>query len=383
MNRFDISRGQVDAWTALAGAHTAGRVASTYLFHGPEGVGAWALALEFAALLNCESIRSESNDPSGIHPCGTCRTCRTIFNLNFEGLYPVVPIGKYKNLKDAIDLTNETLEQKRKEPFCLLDQSSPISIPIDLARDVRRRLATRPTEEITRVVLFYRMDLMRMASADALLKLIEEPPRNTVIILTAAQPEALLPTILSRARKVRLRLPPETLVVEYLTRNYKATETDAKLAARVCRRSLGHALEMIRGEETDGADRRAIGLLLFKKLMLESAPDLVAHMSVVMNFRDQGAAVELIHLWQSLIRDCAYFASTSDTADLVNVDFLSDIELIAPSLADPAVVQQMVATTKITLADLRLNVHIQPALVAMALKLKANMETGGKSVTFN
>jgi len=345
LNRFDIRRGQADAWSALAGAHAAGRVASTYLFHGPEGVGAWALAIEFAALLNCESTPSDTNDPSKIRPCGTCRACRAIFDLNFEGLFLVVPIGKHKNLNEAIDLTNETLGRKRQEPFCLLDQSSPIGIPIDLARDVRRRLATRPTEGITRVVLFYRMDLMRMASADALLKLIEEPPRDTVIILTAAQPEALLPTILSRARKVRLKLPPETLVVEYLTRNYQATETAAQLAVRVCRRSLGRALEMIGGDTTDGADRRSIGLLLFKGLILESAPDLVAQMSDVLNFRDRGAAVELIHLWQSLVRDGAYLASTSDTADLVNVDFLSEIESIAPRLADPAVVQRMVATT--------------------------------------
>jgi DNA polymerase-3 subunit delta' len=233
------------------------------------------------------------------------------------------------------------------------------------------------------VVLFYRMDLMRQASADALLKLIEEPPRETVIILTAAQPDALLPTILSRARKVRLKRPPEKLVVEYLRENYQATETAAKLATRVSQRSLGRALGMIGGEDAAGADRRAIGLLLFKGLMSESAPSLVAQMGEVLNFRDRGAAVDLIHLWQSLVRDGAYLAGTGDTTDIVNVDFQSELEAIAPRLANPAVVQAIVATTKNTLADLRLNVHIQPALVAMALKLKMDMETGDTSAGSN
>ncbi len=377
MNRFDITKGQADAWTALAGAYAADRVASTYLVHGPEGVGAWALAIEFAALLNCESVQSEISESSDVRPCGNCQPCRAVYDLNFEGLFPVVPIGKHKNLKEAIDLTNETLENKRQEPFCQLDQSSPVSIPIDLAREVRRRLATRPAEGITRVVVFYRMDLMRLASADALLKLIEEPPRDTVIVLTAAQPEALLPTILSRARKVRLKLPPEELLVDYLTRNYQATETAARLAVRVCRRSLGKALGMVAGDTAAGADRRAIGLMLFRGLMLDPEPDLISQMSDLLNFRDRGSAVEMIQLWQSLVRDCAYLAGSGDTLDLVNVDFQSEIESIAPRLADPGVVQRVVETTKNTLADLRLNVHIQPALVAMALKLKKDMETGG------
>jgi len=229
------------------------------------------------------------------------------------------------------------------------------------------------------VVLFYQMERMRASSADALLKLIEEPPEDTVIILTAAQPEALLPTILSRARKVRLGRPPEPVVVEYIMQHCGASDSAARLAARVCNRSLGRAIEMIVGGTIEGSDQRSVGLLLFKVLVLESRPNLVAQMMEMLNFRDRGAAEELIHLWQALIRDCAYFANTDDRSELVNIDFTSEIELMAPRLADPSVVEQMVITTKNTLADLRLNVHIQPALVAMALKLKANMELGDRN----
>ena len=109
--------------------------------------------------------------------------------------------------------------------------------------------------------------------------------------------------------------------------------------------------------------------------MQAPTPDLVAQMLELINFRDRGAATGLIHLWQSLIRDAAYLAGSGDGNDLVNVDFRSEIESYAPRLANPQLVQQMVNTTKNTLADLRLNVHIQPALVAMALKLKKDMET--------
>lgn len=378
MNRFDIVRGQAKTWSVLAGSYAAGRVASTYLLSGPEGVGTWSVAIEFAALLNCESPLTESETTQIQRPCGECRPCRSIFGLNFEGLHLIVPIPPHKNLGEAIDLTNAVLERKRQEPLRLLDKSAPLNIPIELARETKRRLAIQAPAGITRVVLFYQMERMRASSADALLKLIEEPPEDTVIILTAAQPEALLPTILSRARKIRLGRPPEPVVVEYIVQHCGASESAAQLAARVCNRSLGRAIEMIVGGTTEGSDQRSVGLLLFKVLVLESSPNLVAQMTEMLNFRDRGAAEDLIHLWQALIRDCAYFANTDDRSELVNIDFTSEIELMAPRMTDPSVVEQMVITTKNTLADLRLNVHIQPALVAMALKLKANMELGGR-----
>ncbi len=80
----------------LARAHAARRVASTYLLYGPEGVGAWALAIEFAALLNCESPLGSPDQPVSRRPCGACRPCRSIFALNFEGLHLLAPIPPYK-----------------------------------------------------------------------------------------------------------------------------------------------------------------------------------------------------------------------------------------------------------------------------------------------
>jgi len=379
LNRFDIAGGQPKAWSILARSHAAGRVASTYLCHGPEGVGAWSLAIEFAALLNCEAPRLRSDNSEIRVPCDECRPCGSILSLNFEGLHLIVPIKSHKNRGEAIDLTNEVLDQKRRESFCLLDRSKPVGIPIDLARETKKRLALQPPVGITRVVLFYQMERMRAASADALLKLIEEPPPDTVIILTAVRPESLLPTILSRAQKVRLERLPEQMVIDYLIDRHQVPESAARLATKVCDRSLGRAIEMIAGKDADEADHRSVGLMLFKTLMSEPAPDLIAQMNDLINFNDRGAAEELVRLWQSLIRDGAYLANTTDETDLVNIDFSFEIREIAPRLANPSVVERMVTTTKNTLADLTLNVHIQPALVAMALKLKMDMEAGSQA----
>ncbi len=377
MSRFDITRAQARAWSILARAHRSGRVASTYLFYGREGIGQWPLAVEFAALLNCEQPQTGTDESALPRPCGECRSCRSIHALNFEGLQFVVPIPSAKNSGEAVDLTNEVLEIKRREPFALVGSSRSVNIPISMAREAKRHLSVRSDPGVTRVVVFYRMDRMRVSSADALLKLIEEPPPDTVIILTAERPEDLLPTIQSRAQKIRLERLSEDTVVDYLLRVSGLSESRAHLLARVSDGILGRALEMVQDEDSDEANYRAVGLLLFKSLCHEPAPTVVGRMTDMINFRDVREVENLLHLWQSLIRDCVWYARTGDEDGLINVDFVVDIERVVHLFDDAATVQRMVTAIKNTLADFRRNVHIQAALVAMVLELKTNMATTG------
>lgn len=371
MNRFDIATGQAKAWSILSRSHQSGRVASTYLFHGPEGVGAWALALEFAALLNCEQPRVAENDPQLTRPCHQCRACRLIDEINFEGLYFAVPVPPHKKDSDVLELTSAVLDAKRNEPFALLDRAQAVSVPISQAREIRRSLSIQGGEGITRVVLFYQMDRMRAQSADALLKLIEEPPSNTVIILTAERAEALLPTIQSRSQRIRLERLPEELIVAYLKNRHDVSETRARLAARISEGRLGKALRMVAGDDDDSvAGARAVGLMLFKSLVENSGPDLVSQIQELVNPQDRGGVEDLMRLWQSLIRDCSYYSATGDEAELVNVDFLAEIKQLSPNFVESTAVVRMVDIIKNSLADHALNVHISPALVAMVLRLK-------------
>jgi DNA polymerase-3 subunit delta' len=370
---FDISRFQNRAWKILARSFEARRIAGTYLFHGREGVGRWALGISFAALLNCENPRKEETKNEYTVPCGACRNCRNVFSLNFEGFYYALPIPSHKNLDEAVDLTNEILQVKREEPFKILSSTASTTIPVAVARDIKKKLSYRSTEGITRVVLFYQMERMLAASADALLKLIEEPPPDTVIILTAERPESLLPTIQSRAQKVRLHRIPEEAIVSYLTEKHNLPDTKAKLLARISQGSLGQAVEMIETSEEEDSSRRAVGLLLFKSLLTEPSPMVVAHMADLLSAKDRGEAEDLLELWQSLIRDCTHYALTGSESEVVNIDFSMEIQRLSNYFVDSQVALRMVEDIKTTLADLRRNVHIQGALIALALRLRSHL----------
>jgi DNA polymerase-3 subunit delta' len=371
---FNIADFQPRAWSILTRSFAAGRVAGTYLLHGNNGRGHWAMAISLAALLNCENKPGSDASNGPVLPCGECRNCRKIFGLNHEGLYFALPLPPHKPGDEEIELINEILQLKREEPFRIPSSTSSTNIPISVAREIKKSLSRMSGGGITRVVVFYRMELMRTASADALLKLIEEPPRDTVIILTASRPEALLPTIQSRSQKIKLERIPEQAAVDYLVERYEIKSERAKLLARIADGSLGHAIDMVDQDESADTSGRAVGFFLFKSLVWQDGAQMTAHINEMLNPRDRGEAEGILNLWQSLIRDCASLAISGSDEDIINTDFAADIRKMAVRFANPAVSLRMADGIKITLADLRRNVHIQGALTSLALKLKSAMK---------
>jgi len=370
---FNISQFQGKAWSILSRSFEGDRLSGTYLFHGREGVGRWALGISLAALLNCEHPEKEGSQRQFSVPCGQCRNCRKVFSLNFEGLYYALPLPPHKNYDEAIELTNKILQIKRAEPFKILSSTANTHIPISVAREIKKNLSLKAGEGSTRIVLFYQMEKMLAASADALLKLIEEPPKDTVIILIAERPESLLPTIQSRAQKVRLGRVPEGALMDYLTERYELPGVKAKLLSRISQGSLGRAIDMIDTSEQEDSSRRAVGFLLFKSLLMEPSLNVVSRMTDMLSSRDRGEADDLLDLWQSLIRDCTYYAITGSEDEVINVDFILELQKLADYFTDPQLASQMVENIRMTLADLRRNVHIQGALIALALRLKSNV----------
>jgi len=367
---------QKRAWTILSRSFKLGRAAGTYLLYGPEGTGRWLLGVSYAALLNCEEPRNFGDESGVLVPCGLCRTCRSIFSLNFEGLKIAVPIPPHENkLDNAIDLTNEILQEKRDEPFRILSSTASTNIPVAMAREIRRNLSLMAPGGMRRVVMFYQMERMKTSSADALLKLIEEPPADTTIMLIAVNPDSLLPTIQSRAQKIKVDISPAPVIEDYLKRRYDLTEQRVQLLARVSEGSVGRAVAAAEDSEEDETSLRTLALLLFKSLFRPSGAETLSHMSEMLNLRDRGEAEELLRVWQALIRDCSTLAVMGDAEDVVNVDFRSDLEKLCGRFSIPSLAAGMAGDIKNTLADLRLNVHIQGALMALALKLRARIAT--------
>lgn len=364
------------AWSILANSYKQKKQASTYLFFGPKGIGRWQTAILFTALLNCETPRTNESDRQYPQPCGECRNCRNIFKLNFEGLKIALPIPPHENkLEKAIELTSEFMEEKRQEPFKILSSTRSVNIPIALAREIKKSLSLKAGSDIKRVVIFYQMEEMNFTAADALLKMIEEPPADTVIILICDNPESLLPTIQSRSQKIKIDNNKVDDIEKYLIENYHLSENQASLLANISEGSIGRAIDSVEIQDELHKARRAEMFLIFKSLFNETGGETLAHMNDLLNFRDKSETMELLRLWQLLIRDCNRFAITQNEDELLNIDFKKDIIALSKNFTTADLSSEMISNIKNTLADLDRNVHIQGALMALALKLKMNIKT--------
>jgi DNA polymerase III subunit delta' len=203
------------------------------LFTGIEGIGKGTVARRFAMAVNCSARPSGAVDRL---PCGVCRNCRRIA----EGLHPdvlwVTPQGAY--------------------------------IRIDQIRALCDTLALKPYEAQVRLAILHDAQALNPEAGNALLKVLEEPPDGTVLILTAPQTSDLLPTIVSRCRRIRFnplrRETLATLLQEYFLRNRRQIAPEqADAIAAMAGGSCAKAMKMATG---DWAARRrwvlgGIGLL--------------------------------------------------------------------------------------------------------------------------
>src|SRR5437762_7709782 len=221
----------------LVGAIASGRLPQALLFEGPPGVGKQRLALWLAQALVCEKPGNPKGLPDGRgegetgkgEPCGECQPCRLLLNLSHPDVHWFVPLELSKKGGDAdkqVELVEEALGEemaaRRQQPL-YEPRSGLASHGIAAVRLLLRRLVLTPA--LARRKVFLIGDAERLvpqtgaeAAANALLKALEEPPADTVFVLTTAAPDSLLPTILSRVVRVRVARLPDSIVAAFAQR---------------------------------------------------------------------------------------------------------------------------------------------------------------------
>src|SRR6478672_7477150 len=194
---FDQLTGNERVKQVLERMLESGRLPGALLFSGEEGVGKKLFALELARALNCRS-------PRGIQGCGECSACKRIWKFN----YPTSDDPEdWKNIiwTDHGDV-GMVVAPKR---LLLVDQM----------RQIEREANYRPFEGRARVFLVEDADKLNDSSANALLKILEEPPPTSHLILLTARPAMLLATIRSRCQAIRFSPLTAGEIEEHLLRN--------------------------------------------------------------------------------------------------------------------------------------------------------------------
>ena len=212
MPSFPDILGQPQAIDVLRRAATGNRVASAYLFAGPEGVGKAATATALAAALNCETAPGEGCD--GL----ACTSCHKFGEQLHPDLIRLEPDGQY--------------------------------IKIAQVRAVEELLAFAPHEGRHRLVLIDGADRLNVNAANALLKSVEEPRPRTLFVLVSAAPHRVTPTLVSRCQRVRfVPLEPDHVREVIRRQSPEADEQQVQAAVDYSEGSAGRALHLLEGDQ--------------------------------------------------------------------------------------------------------------------------------------
>ena len=223
-------------------------VAHAQLFRGQEGGAGLALALAYAQFLNCEARADDAADS-----CGRCPACTKTAKLAHPDLNFIVPVTTTKTVaKDAV--SSKFMAEWRAfvldNPFQGLNdwmqhigaENKQGNISKDEAGQILKLVSLKAFEARFKIVVLWLPELMHPAAANAVLKLLEEPPPATVFLLVSHAPEQLLPTILSRVQPVVVRPFSEDDLTAYLHEHHRVPEAKARQVAQLADGSLGAAL---------------------------------------------------------------------------------------------------------------------------------------------
>src|ERR1051325_919318 len=186
--------GQEKVKEKLKAIRKSGKIGHAYIFHGIEGTGKDASAIEFAKLLNCQN-------PVNDEPCDKCINCKNISKLRSElfNVICAIPAGRsdsgdsdpVEKLSPA-DFENylEQMELKSKNPYHKINIPNANNIRIDSIRELVNKIYLTSGKH-TKVFLITEADKMKAEAANSLLKVLEEPPKQSVLILTTSKLNSL------------------------------------------------------------------------------------------------------------------------------------------------------------------------------------------------
>lgn len=309
--------------TLLRQALAQQRIAHAYLFAGPRGIGKRLVAMAFARALLCTNGNG----------CGTCAACRKIDHGH--------------------------------HPDCHLLDADDGALKIEQVRQLQKDLALRPLEGSYKICLIDGVEHFTSAAANALLKTLEEPRPNTVMLLLTNHLEQVLPTIRSRCQLLPFARLPRDLLAGILSRQLSLDETSAVVLAALAQGSLDIAL----GEN--------------RQLYLEKRPELIQALSALSagsNIRTFQLAEELagdkdslpavLDIFETFYRDLLLLHNGCPQRQLVNLDLGDRLAALSRETTTERLLQQLhiLDTAR---HHLQRNVNRQLAVEVMLLQLAA------------
>jgi DNA polymerase-3 subunit delta' len=264
------------------------RIPHAYLFYGAEGVGKRTVAEVFAKALNCASGRDS------LDACDACSSCLKIDHGNHPDVITIKVQGQ--------------------------------SIRIQEIRELQEQMKFSPFEGGKRIFIAVDADRMNIASANAILKTLEEPSASNILVLLTARPHQLPATVLSRCQHLRFNPLRRETVASFLEEKASLDNKSAYLIALSSGGSIGKALAM---NDESYLTTRATVLDIIARIKTR---DPLKLLSALNDFgQERKDIMERLGILMTGYRDALVYKETGDADNLINQDYIGIVKSVAES----------------------------------------------------
>jgi DNA polymerase-3 subunit delta' len=343
---FDSLTGNDRVKEVLKRMLSSGRLPGALLFVGEEGIGKKLFALEVARALNCRT-------PVDHEACGTCGPCKRILKLNY-------PTSSEPDAWIPMIWTDHRDVGMVVAPRRVLR--------VDQMRQIESEANFRPVEGRARIFIIEEAEKLNDASANALLKVLEETPSTSHLILITARPAMLLPTILSRCQTIRFSPLKPAEIEKYLIRNKLAEPSAAKIRSRAAAGSISRALS---GDlETFAKQRKAMLTVLQALVIPQNHAQLLRSAEQLNEAQYKDEFEQRLDVLETLIRDAWMLSLGSKREQMVNEDLWKELEPISQEI-DPAKAAAWILEIEDMREQLIVNINRKAATDALFLTMEA------------
>lgn len=253
--KFSDIPGLRETKSHLVQAVEGGHLAHALLFAGHQGAPNLNLALAFATYLNCDNRQGDD-------ACGQCPSCSKNSKFVHPDLHFVFPVSSTKTIKGKDVVSTSFLKDWRKfllaQPFGNLQdwsnhyggENKEANISREESRHIIRNLSLKAFEGKYKIMLIWLPEMMHLTAANAILKILEEPPEDTLFLMVTNDAENLLTTILSRTQQFTIRKFQDQEIIDYLVAQGTSTEKAAQLS-HLADGNLNQALKLASEVEDD------------------------------------------------------------------------------------------------------------------------------------
>ncbi|SDN80855.1 DNA polymerase-3 subunit delta' [Pedobacter steynii] len=233
------------------------RVSHAQLFLSSEGSGALPMAIAYAQYINCL-------DKQGDDSCGVCSSCRKYERYIHPDLHFSYPFFASKDARIAVDVLDEWRNMLLEDAYFDMDiwrsklsaDNKQANINIAECHDIIKKLSYKAFEAETKVLIMWLPEYLDK-EGNALLKIIEEPPKNTLFLLVANNQEQILSTLLSRTQIVKIPKLPHATIEQYLMEKHGMQEDQATEYSFLADGNLIEAKLLVANTQNENADKFA------------------------------------------------------------------------------------------------------------------------------